>query len=670
MRSDAQGLFWHDEARVKPPKKEKIKRTPPERFWEVPGYTPSKLLVEARSYMPNLFTEQEILAAQGERVVYDIEVYPNYACFAFKSIKSGKIIFFEMGDGFPPLNTAMLRMVLNHFCIVNFNGLRYDFPVTTLALAGYGTEALWDATEMIIGQEQQASEVYKKYKTQKLHLNQIDLIQLTANAPGLKVCAGRLHAPRLQDLPFAPGTYLTPDQITILRYYNINDLDNTIILYNSLTEQIELRESVGTRYGLDLRSHSDAQMAEAIVASEVKKLKGVKYLTKSKVDPSFTHKYQPPSYIRFQTPLMNSVLEAITSKTFRVDGYTGEVVPPVEFEDMVIHMAAGKYKVGIGGMHTQEENIAHVADDDYEVIDTDVTSYYPFLILNAGLAPANLGTDFLRVFRSIVDERVRAKERGDTVTAECLKIVINGTFGKLGSKWSVMYSPDLMLQVTITGQLSILMLAEACELNGIQVCSVNTDGIVVRCHKSKREFFNSLVKWWQQATGLKTEETRYKGTYSKDVNNYIAVYETPQKGEVFKTKGLYAKTSSKKNAVNEICIKAVKAYIECGTNPSDTIRACRDIKLFTSMRFVAGGAVKADEFLGKLIRWYYSTGAQGEIISAKSGNKVARTDNATPLMNIPAEFPDDVNYDWYVEETYKILAKIGYTNDTPVEDEA
>jgi hypothetical protein len=319
---------------------------------------------------------------------------------------------------------------------------------------------------------------------------------------------------------------------------------------------------------------------------------------------------------------------------------------------------------------------------------------------------------------------VKAKAAGDTVTADSLKIVINGTFGKLGSKWSIMYSPDLLLQVTLTGQLSILMLAEACELNGIEVCSVNTDGIVVKCHKSKREFFNSLVKWWEQATGLNTEETRYCGTYSKDVNNYIAVYEKPQKGELFKTKGLYAKTSSKKNAVNEVCIDAVKAFIQNGTAPDVTIRACREIKKFTTMRAVSGGAVKmsgsmydpnasvqemlsvvqkngwvpwhADkwihqpshqnldegctlaeayklccpvtqgEYLGKLIRWYYAVDAQGEIISAKTGNKVARTDNAKPLMNLPSEFPTDINYQWYVDEANKILKKVGYLKDGPV----
>ena len=47
-----------------------------------------------------------------------------------------------------------------------------------------------------------------------------------------------------------------------------------------------------------------------------------------------------------------------------------------------------------------------------------------------------------------------AKRTGDKVTNEAMKIMINGSFGKFGSKWSVLYSPDLLIQTTVTGQLA------------------------------------------------------------------------------------------------------------------------------------------------------------------------------------------------------------------------
>jgi hypothetical protein len=266
------------------------------------------------------------------------------------------------------------------------------------------------------------------------------------------------------------------------------------------------------------------------------------------------------------------------------------------------------------------------------------------------------------VYNGIVVERLSAKRAKDIIVAECLKIVVNGTFGKLGSPWSIVYAPNLMIQVTITGQLSILMLVERFELAGIRVTSVNTDGIVVYCKRSMEPTFNHIVETWRKETGFTTEETRYKATYSKDINNYIAVYEEAKKGSIFKLKGQYGPTAPKKNAMNEICIDAIKAFIEFGTAPATTIYGCKDIRRFTSMRNVNGGAVhvQTQKYLGKLIRWYYATGEQSEIIYAKTGNKVTRTSGAVPLMDLPQEFPDNVDYEWYVTETYSMLSDMGY----------
>jgi hypothetical protein len=334
---------------------------------------------------------------------------------------------------------------------------------------------------------------------------------------------------------------------------------------------------------------------------------------------------------------------------------------PKELAENTVNIAGGSYQMGIGGLHSTEKSICHVADENYFIADTDVTSYYPTLILNAGITPTNLGQDFLKVYHSIVTERIAAKHAGNSVVAECLKIVVNGTFGKLGSKYSIMYAPNLMIQVTITGQLSLLMLIEAFELAGIQVLSANTDGIVVKCLRSMEAQFNAIVKGWEKHTGFGTEEVRYKGVYSRDVNNYFAVYEKPQKKKQFKLKGVYSETNPKKNAVNEICIDAATAFMATGANIPTTIRSCHHLRKFTTMRRVKGGGVKDGVYLGKIIRWYYSTESQGEIVSASSGNKVARSDNGKPCMDLPEQLPTDIDYDWYIAETYKILEEIGYS---------
>jgi hypothetical protein len=675
-RKDAIGLFWTDLAKVKPPPKAKIKRTPPFPFWLEPTYLPG--LEEARAYIPDLFNDLELYQAglNKQILLFDTECYPNYWLAAFKCPTTGKAVLFEMGsedpfeDGIPcqTFDLIKFKWVLENFTIVNFNGRKYDFPICSLVLAGYSTQDMWDATCMIIVEQLQAQDVYKRYKTQRLEINQIDLIELTALGPGLKVCAARLHAQRLQDLPFKPGTVLSYDQILIVRRYCVNDLDNTGLLYQDKIPQIELREQTGRQFGIDLRSHSDAQMAEAIISAEMKRIKGKKFLHRTKVESVQPFKYRTPSFIKFNSALMNYVLDTVQQAVFKVDHITGELLMPETIDALDIKMGNCEYKFGLGGMHTHEQNIAHLTDDHNIMIDTDATSYYPYLILNAGMFPKNLGRDFLLIYNGIVVKRVTAKEAGDIIVAECLKIVANGTFGKLGSMWSIMFAPELFIQVTLTGQLCIVMLGERFEFAGIPVTSVNTDGIVVKCPRNKIEQFHAIVKQWEIDTGLKTEETRYKATYSKDINNYIAVYEVPQKGELYKTKGLYSKTNPKKNAVNEVCIDAIKALMTTNTPISQTIQGCKELSKFTTMRNTSkgGGAVKLNadgnhEYLGKVVRWYYANGVEGEIISCNTGNKVARSEGGKPCMDLPAEFPNDVNHQWYVDECYKILKNIGYT---------
>lgn len=718
-RSDAQGLFWHDEKKVKAVAKAKTKRIPPLRTWESPDYLPN--LAEAQALVLDEFNDMELWQASinREQLLFDMEIYPNYVLAAFRSIQSKKVVYFELSDlwiGTEGIDAQKFIWILQNFCIINFNGRKFDFIISALLANELSTESMWLATQMLIVQEQRDKEVYKYFKIKRIErINQIDLIELTALGPGLKKCAGRLHAQRLQDLPFKPGTILSPQQATIVRWYCFNDLDNTELLYHSVEEQLQVRIETGLKYGLDLRSHSDAQMAEAIIASEIKKLTGRKHLTRTTIPAGTTYKYKTPHFIKYKSDLLNWLLNRVQTADFVV-GQDGAIIEPDSFANLVLEINKSKYSFGIGGLHSQEKNVSQISNDEYVIKDTDVRSYYPWLILNAGLTPPALGKDFIVVYNGIVVARVNAKKAGEIIVAECLKIVANGTFGKLGSMWSIMYAPDLFLQVTITGQLSILMLAERFELAGFEVVSINTDGIVAKCLRNREEEFNAIVKQWEQDTGLETEETRYKALYSKDINNYIAVYETPQKGKLFKAKGLYGPTAPKKNAVNEICVEAATEMILHQTPIMETIMKCKKISMFTSMREVAGGAVKIlpnsydpklpeDQkaevarakgcveveighwlqhakstqpptsldavykwscevgntlYLGKLIRWYYAKDEQGEIISAKSGNKVARTDNAKPCMNLPAEFPNDINFEWYEKETVSILEKIGY----------
>lgn len=588
-------------------------------------------------------------------VAFDIETYPNYFLIAFKGLESGKVISYEAREGKPidkDLLKHMREVILERRTIFGFNSRNFDIPLLVLALAGRDTVQLHDAAQSIIENAQQGWQTLQQHNI-KIP-DYIDHFDVQEPAPGvgvsLKLYGGRMHSKRLQDLPVEPGTELTPAEMDITKDYCVNDLDTTIDLYNDIKSRIELRGNMGEQYDLDLRSKSDAQIAEAVIRSEVEKLK-----TKRVYRPDYipdTIKYTRPLFVRVHNPDLKSIMQKIVAHEFCTND-KGNILLPEWLSKEPITIGNSKYQMGIGGLHSCESAQTLHSDDEHQLIDADVASYYPSIILNLGLYPEHLGKEFLTVYRDIVERRLEAKRAGDDVTNNSLKITINGAFGKLGNKWSVLYSPELLLRVTLTGQLSLLMLIDGLERSGIPVVSANTDGIVARVPKGKRDEYDQICKEWSDLTGFVLEFSEYSALYSRDVNNYLAV-----KGDDVKGKGIFTLDSLMKNPHADIAVRAVINFITKDVPLIDTIKQCDDIRQFLVLRKVTDGAVYKDNFLGKVVRFYWST--DGDMIQyKKNGNKVPKSDGSRPLMELPDTFPDDVDYERYVAESEAILTTLG-----------
>lgn len=654
MRADAIGLFWQDLPAPKKVKKEKVKRTPPARVWERPDYLPGlQEALTARYNMHTLETLQQAIADK-EPHVYDIECYPNYFLIAFKSIITDRVVYFEMYLGCP-LNLEWLNYVVHNLLLISFNGIGYDLPILTLALAGRTNGQLKEATAQLIEEGWRPSDLLKVNKLQKLNLNHIDLMEVCPGAGGLKVRAARLHQKRLQDLPFPPNMLLTGNHMVIVRHYCVNDLDCTASIYFAVKKDIDLRIILGKEYGLDLRSRSDPQIAEDVIRSEL--MSALKRrVGRPPVEVGKRFKYQFPRWMQFRTAMMQSVVDVIRSCNFVIEE-NGTVQMPWQLDNLKILIANGVYRMGIGGLHSSEKKAAHPLRKGRRKRDVDVTSFYPRIILNERLFPKHLTEMCLRILEKIVNRRINAKHKGDDSTAQTLKIVINGFFGKLGSMWSLFYAPEMLIQVTLTGQLSLLMLIEDMELNGISVLSANTDGIVLDYVIEQEPMVEALIGQWERRTGFDMESNFYTHLYSANVNNYVAICE---KGKV-KSKGWFAETGLQKNPTGEIIFEAVKKKLAENVPVEDTIRSCTDIRKFMVVRQVKGGAYHNGDFLGKVVRWYYSDGETHEMVYALSGNKVANSDKAVPMMELVEGMPVDLSHQIYIDKANGYLAEMGYS---------
>jgi hypothetical protein len=652
---------------------------------------------------------------------YDTECFPNYWLLKFRP-RNGQAYGFRLhaGQSFSVEEAARIRLLFDTYCAVSFNGNYYDVPMITGALSGYTAEQLKWLNDRII---------VEKVKPWELGLpewkpsDHIDVMEVAPGAGSQKQYAGRIHCKTMRDLPYDPGHYVTPAEIVEVDTYCENDLAVLEALFDALQPQIHQRETLGKRYGIDLRSKSDAQVAETVLKRRCEQAIGQR-IYKPEIDWNLRFRYKVPDFISYTMPQLQRALELVRESVFQL-GAKGTVEMPPQLEGLEININQSTYKVGIGGLHSQEKKQVHKSDDYWVIRDNDVASYYPSLILNSGEWPPALGQSFLREYESIKDERLAAKDlqgklkkAGDTKSPEYEearvgneggKIMINGTFGKTGSPYSVLFAPTMLIQTTVTGQLSLLMLIEWHELYGIPVISANTDGIVIKCPRNQVYVSEALIAEWQKRTGLEMETVEYSAVYSRDVNNYFAV---KTDGEV-KRKGEYSKAGlvEKKNPDVEICADAVAEFLATGTPVLYTIAACRDIRKFVTIQKVNGGGVKmwgegprkgarvmdmlgtlqangwakdgrkwrkgdmltdpttayhscfepqTPEYLGKVVRWYYSNKAPGPIVYASNGNTVSLSYGARPCMNLPDEFPTDIDYEWYLSKAEAMLKDVGY----------
>lgn len=650
----------------------------------------------------------------GSVFVYDVECYRNFFYLAFKCLANGKYVAFEQSPSFE-LNKTKLLWMMWRYCIVGFNTRNYDDPMIALALKGATCDELKEASDFIIKSGPQYGtkkttpfDFEKKHRLKIGKFNTIDLIEVAPLEGSLKLYAGRLHCPRMQDLPFSEEHILTEEDAKIIRPYCCNDLENTELLFNELSSEIKLRIEMSQEYGLDLRSKSDAQVAEAVINSELQKVLGY-YPKKPTIAEGTILQYNAPSFIKFNSPALNEIFEQISNAKFELDALGSPIWPKglgeIEREKgkepkWVLKTKIGNstYKLGMGGLHSMEKKTTHIAKENEIIADNDVESFYPRIILNQGLFPFHLGEAFLKVYEQVVNTRIHAKEQakvckknGDRegakrwkTIADSLKITINGSFGKLGNKYSTLYAPQLMLQVTITGQLVLLMLIEMLQNVGIDVISGNTDGIIAKYDKSRHEEVRAIIGKWEHQTAFKTEETRYSKVCSRDVNTYVAfklkfdeetgewIHDGDSEARFLdeqlgcKTKGAYSERGSALNSILSknpemlVCTDAMINFLRNGVPVEKTIKECRDFKRFVSVKNVKGGGEKDGKYLGKVVRWYYPKGEKGCISYVMSGNKVGTTDGAKPVMDLPPEFPNDINYDLYIEESIKMLYEIGY----------
>lgn len=635
----------------------------------------------------------------SDTLINDTEAFPNFWCAGFMRPADGKILVLRKSDD-PldrPLDRDRLRRLMLRNEIITFNGMGYDRAMIWGAIEGLSCAQLKELNDCIIIGGVRWWELDDLMRTfipewdGFPHMNLVDLMEPQPNPfAGLKLLNGRLHGQKMQDLPYTPDQVLTPHQIENVVTYLGNDLRATKLLWESLAEPLALREALSKEFRSDFRSKSDSQMGEFIVKRRFEQITNTK-IKRTKATHGAVFKYEVPDFIKFETPMLQELLAKIAETEFKVKP-TFKVDLPDFLKNEKIRIGQSAYQMGIGGLHSTEANRSIFADAAHYLIDADVASQYPSIILKLGLYPAALGPAALTAYAAIKEERLIAKRAKDKVKDQGYKIALNGGFfGKTGSPYSVLFAPHLMIAVTLTGQLTLLMLIERAEAIGVPIVSGNTDGVLFHCPVEKYDALMEICKQWEAETSFELEFASYRSIHNRSVNDYIAVKEDgslKRKGKLMNTRKEGMREQLMHNPGMDICADAVCEFLLTGAPIEETIRNATDFRDFLTVVNVKGGAIWGDmeipskkkneeqddytarfglndfEYLGKVVRYYWGVG--GAPIYYKdphpsTGNfkKVSKSDGAIPCMDLPEGMATNIDYARYIREAEEILVDLG-----------
>lgn len=638
--------------------------------------------------------------------VYDIEVFQNIFHCSVKNTETNDIYKFEISERKNQLRelvkffkqvdkyitwgdyyTTNINIPTNIiFC--GYNNLHYDNPIINYIieyedkLMQYNIpticSSIFNLSKTITTSNEDNIDAWKHWKYQ-IWFDTFDILTMLYSNKlrvGLKEIQVTMQYPNVQEFVCDWTKPLPLEDFDSMIDYNINDIESTSELLNRCKKDVDLRIAIEDEYGVRVLSKDGVNIGMKILTQ--------KYLEKTGLTWQDIKDLRSPMsviplkdvilpFIKYDSPILQRVLDDMKNQIVSPGrkGYENKFV----FNNL-------RYSVGVGGIHSVNSPEIIIPRDDEMLIDIDVASLYPSMLIEYEFYPKHLGKEFLEVYKQIKDERIEAKHNGDKVKNETLKLALNGLSGNLQNEHNFCYSPFAVMQIRINGQLLLLMLAEKLTQIGCRIVQANTDGLFVLLKKDAYSKVNSICREWEQLTKLTLEEDRFKAMYQYAINDYFAITEDNK----VKEKGMFI-TAVKlgKGLTPKIIPKAVISFFKDGIPVEDTIKNCTDIRDFLMsektgkqwhVEYMNEEQQRTNRFYastngGYLWKWKDTGHKEGEIItytepyvgehrykaSARQYQNMLTASGVT-LLNKFDDKPIEerkINYRYYIMEAYKII---------------
>ena len=633
--------------------------------------------------------------------MYDIETYFDLFSCAITHIATGTRFIFEVSDRINQ-SAEFIRHIywLRDIGarLVGFNNIAFDYVVMhhlitigNMHLQMWGeysfthTDAYNKAQDIFASQSGPDRWAHQIWPSDRI-VEQVDLFKIhhfdnRARATSLKKLEINMRSSNVIDLPYSPHEPTTSDQKDEIISYMCHDVNESIMFYLFSLDQVNFRDSLKEKYPDlgDVINFNDTKIGKKFFEMELEASGTPCYSWDSgRKKPLQTEREK----IHFKDILSpKAVFKIDEFKRVRqwlenewIYGWNTKNA----FGDLSATVDGFQYDFGTGGIHGSLHKTAVYENEEWELWDWDVASYYPNLAITHGLFPAHLSSKFVEVYKELYETRQQYPK--GTAENAMYKLALNGVYGDSNNVHSPFYDPQYTMAITINGQLLLCVLAEwlthemstVSMSDRIRLVQINTDGLTVLVRKDTVEHMHQTCAEWENHTGLVLEKVQYKAMFIRDVNNYLAV----KKSGGIKRIGAYAYETPHDNPYTRerqwnqdhsmlVIRKAAEAFMVHGTPIEEFIMNHRDIHDFQlSVKVPRSSRLEwGDEVVQNTTRYYVSTSGKGltKVMpplknSAQERRIGVQKGWTVTITNDISSFKwGDVNWLFYIEEAKKLI---------------
>ncbi|GIU70097.1 MAG: hypothetical protein KatS3mg002_1333 [Candidatus Woesearchaeota archaeon] len=630
--------------------------------------------------------------------IHDIEIYNDMSFAIYKKVKEDKIIYFDLvKDKSKHKAFFEKNFLIDKNYLVGFNNWSFDIPVI-ITFNEINTNTIdrlkeivsfiidlprdWSYKKVII---ETFNKFMKKDKSRFLYkhyissLNVIDLYKMNkwdddSRRASLKWIAANMNSSNIKETPYDFNDNIKDSEQKIQECieYCINDVYETEKILIRNREDIKMRIELNNllnegKVPNSFLSLSNTAIGSKIILDEIVKIKNksikqikaeakkVEYIFDTWKDIIFDNVKE---YLTNNRELHNILKSFTNGILHRNKEYSIEF----KFENTLTKETFSDIKLAKGGGHGLLSPGMVYSSSDTIILDFDVASYYPSIVLSYGLFPRNIGEEFKEVYKNIRDKRFKYP-KGHALN-KAYKDALNSIVGLSNMNASVFFDPSFFFKVTINGQLMLTILIYELSKNiRLDLIQLNTDGATIKLLKEDRGKAERIFDWWQRTFMISLEFVEYRKMLLEHVNSYIAEYKiadysddiydkgieyvNPKTREVFKLKckGSFVFDDNDielhKNNSARIIPKAIANYYFKGIPVTETILSEENIELFlcyqrinsdTELLYInaedylkGAGLDIAKIFKHKVIRYVYTNVKDNAVVifrSSSSGAKI------------------------------------------------